>query len=98
MAKQIKQIPRKAKQELIKSTLRSNQGLSNKKIAHLLGVSPTSVAKYRMELYGVSNLDSMPENKVNEDWSLHPWVKQHPEILDKKLSARTLKCLRTPVY
>lgn len=92
--KQIKQISRKDKQNLIKSTLRSNQGLSNKKIAHLLGISPTSVAKYRLELFGVSNLDPMPE--FIEDWTQHIWVKKHPEILDKKLSDRTLKCLRTP--
>lgn len=96
MAKQIKQMSRKAKQELIKSTLRSNQGLSNKKIARLLGVSPTSVAKYRMELFGVSNLDPMPKDTSNNDWTQHTWVKQHPDILEKKLSDRTLKCLRTP--
>ena len=94
MSKQIKQISRNDKQNLIKSTLRGNQGLSNKKIAHLLGVSPTSVAKYRMKLFGVSNLDSMPE--FTEDWTQHIWVQQHPEILNKKLSNRTLKCLRTP--
>jgi len=94
VSKQIKQISRKDKQNLIKSTLRGNQGLSNKKIAHLLGVSPTSVAKYRIELFGASNLDSMPE--ITEDWTQHIWVKNHPEIFDKKLSDRTLKCLRTP--
>lgn len=90
-AKHIKQMSRKDKQELIKSTLRSNKGLSNKK-----GVSPTSIAKYRMELFGVSNLDSMPKNINTDDWSSHPWVKNHPEILKKKLSDRTLKCSRTP--
>jgi len=95
MTKQIKQISLKDRQELIKSTLRSNQGLSNKKIATLLGVSPTSIAKYRMELFGESKLDSMPENTNTEDWTQHIWVKQHPEILKKKLSGRTLKCLRT---
>jgi DNA modification methylase len=95
MASHIKQMSRKDKQSLIKSTLRNNQCLSNKKIARLLGVSPTSVAKYRLELFGVSNLDPVPE--YNDNWSLHPWVKQHPEIfLKKKLSDRTLKCLRTP--
>ncbi|BCJ96818.1 hypothetical protein acsn021_43870 [Anaerocolumna cellulosilytica] len=96
MSKQIKQISRKDKQSLIKSTLRSNQGLSNKKIARLLGVSPTSVSKYRLELFGVSKLDPLPDYKDNEDWTQHIWVKQHPEILNKKLSDRTLKCLRTP--
>lgn len=96
MPKKIKQLSRKEKQNLIKSTIRSNQGLSNKKIARLLGVSPTSVAKYRLELFGASNLDSMPEDANADDWTQHIWVKQHPEIFNKKLSARTLKCLRTP--
>ncbi len=94
MAKQIKQMSRKDRQELIKSTLRSNQALSNKKIATLLGCSPTSVAKYRKELFGESKLDSMPVN--TEDWSSHLWVQSHKDIFKKKLSARTLKCLRTP--
>jgi hypothetical protein len=94
MAKHLKQMTLKDKQSLIKSTLRNNQGLSNKKIAKLLGVSPTSIAKYRLELFGESKLDSMPESI--EDWTMHTWVKQHPEILDKKLSNRTLKCLKTP--
>jgi 16S rRNA G966 N2-methylase RsmD len=96
VARQIKQISRKDKQNLIKSTLKNNQGLSNKKIARLLGVSPTSVAKYRLELFGVSNLDPMPEDTNTEDWTQHIWVKRHPEILKKSLSSRTLKCLRTP--
>lgn len=95
MAKQIKQMSRKDRQELIKSTLRSNQALSNKKIATLLGCSPTSIAKYRKELFGESNLDSMPED--TENWTQHPWVQRHKGILEKKkLSDRTLKCLRTP--
>lgn len=94
MSKHIKQMSLKDKQRLIKSTIKSNQALSNKKISRLLGVSPSSVAKYRKELFGTSNLDPLPE--ITEDWTKHPWVKSHPEILNKNLSNRTLKCLRTP--
>jgi hypothetical protein len=85
------------KRRLIAEKLRVAPELSNRAIARMLGVSPTTVGSVRRDLADKTvqsgQVDTQAEN--NCDWTKHPYLKEHPDILDG-LSERSLRAIKAP--
>jgi len=95
LAKQIKQLTRAEKRQLIIDRLKVVPELSDRKIAAMAGgVSPTTVGKIRRELSDKD--DQFGHLNINKyDWTQHPYLKAHPEILED-LSDASLRALKAP--
>ena len=97
MAHKNKPLTQADKRRLIADRLRVAPELSDRQIAKMLGVSPTTVGSVRRDLADktVQNgqVDTQAEN--NCDWTKHPYLKEHPDILDG-LSERSLRAIKSP--
>lgn len=94
MRKQIKVATQSDKRREIADRLRVSPELSDRKIAKILGVSPTTVGSVRRELadkivqIGQVNTDAY-------DWTKHPYIKENPDILEG-LSVASLRAIKAP--
>lgn len=92
-----KQPTQSEKRKLIVDKLRVVPELSDRAIARMLGVSPTTVGSVRRDLADKTvqsgQMDTQAEN--NCDWTKHPYLKEHPDILDG-LSERSLRAIKAP--
>lgn len=90
----IKQLTQAEKRKLIADRLLVAPELSDRQIARMLGVSPTTVGKIRKELTDktvqIRHVDTQAY-----DWTKHPYLLAHPEILEG-LSERSLRALKAP--
>lgn len=94
MTKQIKQLNREQRRKLIINKLKISPELSDRAIAKMLGVSPTTVGTIRRELSDKD--DQFGHLNINKyDWTQHPYLKAHPEILEG-LSDASLRALKAP--
>lgn len=90
--KQPKKISASKKRILIETQIKLEPSLSSRSIGRQLGVSHVTVEKVRQELIKTGQLtivDTPPK------YLSHPYLKQHPEILNK-LDARGLRALKAP--
>lgn len=92
--KRIKQLTQVDKRRLIESRLRSSPELSNRAIARMIGVSPTTVGKYRSKIPDKIVQTAHLDTQAN-DWSKHPYLLANPDILDN-LSEASLRALKAP--
>lgn len=88
---QIKQNSRVAKRELIEERLKLAPYLSSRAIAKQLSVSHVTVQKIRQNMIQAGQITKTASPPELE----HPYLKQHPEILDG-LDARGLRALKAP--
>lgn len=94
MAKQIKQRTRAEKRQLIVDRLKIAPELSDRAIARMVGVSPTTVGSVRHELFH-KNVQSGHLDTQAYDWTKHPYIREHPDILEG-LSDRSLRAIKAP--
>lgn len=97
MAHKKRPLTQSEKRKLIVDKLRVVPELSDRAIARMLGVSPTTVSSVRRDLADKTvqsgQMDTQAEN--NCDWTKHPYLKEHPDILDG-LSERSLRAIKAP--
>lgn len=97
MAHKNRPLTQTEKRRLIADKLRVVPELSDRAIARMVGVSPTTVGSVRRELSDktvqIGQVDTQAEN--NNDWTKHPYLKEHPDILDG-LSERSLRAIKAP--
>ena len=68
--------------------------LSNRAIARMLGVSPTTVGSVRRELAD-KTVQSGQMDTGAYDWTKHPYLRENPDIL-MGLSERSLRAVKSP--
>ncbi|MDE4541248.1 hypothetical protein [Thermoanaerobacterium sp. R66] len=91
---QIKQLTRAEKRKLIEDRLRITPELSDRAIAMMLGVSPTTVGSVRRELSDKTVQNGQSDTN-DYNWTKHPYLLAHPEILEN-ISERSLRALKAP--
>jgi hypothetical protein len=82
------------KRRLIADRLRVAPELSNRAIARMLGVSPTTVGSVRRELAD-KTVQSGQMDIGAYDWTKHPYLRENPDILIG-LSERSLRAVKSP--
>lgn len=94
MAHKNKPLTQADKRRLIAEKLRVAPELSNRAIARMLGVSPTTVGSVRRDL-----VDKIVQNGQVDtgayDWTKHPYLRENPDILEG-LSERSLRAIKAP--
>jgi len=80
------------KRKQIEDILRVSPQLSSRKIAELVGVSPTTVSKIRKELTDKTVQTGQMDTQA-EEWNIY--IKENPDIL-VGLSERSLRALKNP--
>lgn len=95
--KQIKPPTQSEKRRLIADRLRVAPELSDRAIARMLGVSPTTVGSVRRELADKIVQNGQVDTQAGDykDWTKHPYIREHPDILDG-LSERSLRAIKAP--
>lgn len=94
MAYKNKQLTQQEKRKLIADKLRIVPELSDRAIARMLGVSPTTVGSVRRELADKIVQSGQVDTQA-EDWTNHPYLREHPDILEG-LSERSLRAIKAP--
>ncbi|WP_164906100.1 DNA methyltransferase [Gudongella oleilytica] len=94
MRKQIKPPTQSEKRRQITDRLRVAPELSDRQIAKMLGVSPTTVGSVRRELADKTVQNGQVDTGAY-DWTNHPYIMEHPDILDG-LSGRSIRAIKTP--
>lgn len=94
MAYKNKQLTQQEKRKLIADKLRVVPELSDRAIARMLGVSPTTVGSVRRELADKTVQSGQMDTQA-EDWTNHPYLREHPDILIG-LSERSLRAIKAP--
>lgn len=94
MAHKNKQPTQSEKRKLIADKLRVVPELSDRAIARMLGVSPTTVGSVRRELADKTVQSGQMDTQA-EDWTNHPYLREHPDILIG-LSERSLRAIKAP--
>jgi 16S rRNA G966 N2-methylase RsmD len=74
--------------------VRVSPQLSARKLAALVGVSPTTASKIRKELAN-KTVQSGRTDTETYDWTKHPYIKRNPGILEG-LSATSLRAITSP--
>ena len=92
MAKQIKQLNREQKRKLVEDRLRIAPELSDRSIAKMVGVSPTTVGVIRREL-GLNNVQTGQVDTGGYDWTKHPYLRENPNLLTG-LSEASLRAVK----
>lgn len=82
------------KRRLIADRLRVAPELSDRAIARMLGVSPTTVGSVRRELADKIVQNGQVDTQA-EDWTKHPYLRENPDILIG-LSERSLRAIKSP--
>lgn len=96
MRKQIKKHTQADKRREITEILRVSPDLSSRKIAELVGVSPTTVSKIRKELTDKTVQTGQMDTQAEDNkYFTHPYLKKHPDIL-VGLSDRSLRAIKSP--
>ncbi len=90
--KQPKKISASEKAKLIETQIKIAPHLSARAISKQLGFSHVTIQKYKQKLLESGQL-SIPDTPP--EWQLHPYLKQHPEIMEG-LNARGLRALKAP--
>lgn len=90
--KQPKKISASEKAKLIEKQIKIAPHLSARAISKQLGYSHVTIQKYKQKLLKSGQL-TIPD--IVPEWQLHPYLKQHPEILTG-LNARGLRALKAP--
>lgn len=94
MAHKNKQPTQAEKRKLIADKLRVVPELSDRAIARMLGVSPTTVGSVRRELADKTVQSGQMDTQA-EHWTNHPYLREHPDILEG-LSERSLRAIKSP--
>lgn len=94
MAHKNKPLTQADKRRLIAEKLRVAPELSNRAIARMLGVSPTTVGSVRRELADKTVQSGQMDTQA-EEWTNHPYLREHPDILEG-LSERSLRAIKSP--
>ncbi len=94
MAHKNKPLTQADKRKQITDILRVSPDLSSRRIAELVGVSPTTVSKIRKE-FTDKTVQSGQMDTQAEDWTNHPYILKHPDILIG-LSERSLRAIKAP--
>ena len=94
MRKQIKLPTQSEKRRQIAEKLRVAPDLSDRQIAKMLGVSPTTVGSVRRDLADKTVQSGQMDTQA-EDWTNHPYLREHPDILIG-LSERSLRAVKAP--
>lgn len=94
MAYKNKQLTQQEKRKLIADKLRIVPELSDRAIARMLGVSPTTVGSVRRELADKSVQIGQVDTGAY-DWTKHPYLRENPDILIG-LSERSLRAVKAP--
>ncbi len=94
MAHKNKPLTQADKRKQIEDILRVSPQLSSRKIAELVGVSPTTVSKIRKELSNKTVQNGQVDTQA-EEWTNHPYILKHPDILIG-LSERSLRAIKAP--
>ena len=94
MRKQIKPPTQSEKRRQIADRLRVAPELSDRAIARMLGVSPTTVGSVRRELADKTVQNGQVDTQTN-DWTKHPYLRENPDILEG-LSERSLRAVKAP--
>jgi len=94
LAKQTKSLTRAEKRRLIIDRLRVAPELSDRAIAKMLGVSPTTVGKVRRE-YPDKTVQNGQVDTSGYDWTKHPYLKENPDLL-VGMSEASLRAIRVP--
>lgn len=90
----VKQLTREQKRKLVIDRLRVAPELSDRVIAKMVGVSPTTVGVVRRELYQ-NTVQTGHLDTQSYDWTKHPYLKANPDLLEG-LSEKSLRAIRTP--
>lgn len=80
MAKQIKQLTRAEKRQLIIDRLKIAPELSDRTIAKMVGVSPTTVGVVRKEIADKTVQTGQVDTQAY-DWTTHPYLQSNPDLL-----------------
>ena len=94
MAHKNKPLTQADKRRLIAEKLRVVPELSDRQIAKMLGVSPTTVGSVRRELADKTVQNGQVDTGA-EDWTKHPYLRENPDILEG-LSERSLRAIKSP--
>ena len=92
MAKQIKHLTRAEKRQLIIDRLRIAPELSDRAIAKMVGVSPTTVGKVRKE-FTDKTVQTGQVDTSDYDWTQHEYLRENPDLL-VGMSEKSLKAIR----
>lgn len=97
VVKPIKQLTRTEKHRLIQEHLRVTPELSNRQIAKIIGVSPTTVGSVRQELID-KNAHFGHRHTQDDSWTKHPYfVANKDKLLNRGLSDKSLRALKNKV-
>ena len=94
LAKQIKQLTRAEKRQLIIDRLRIAPELSDRAIAKMVGASPTTIGKIRRELSN-KTVQTGQVDTSDCDWTKHEYLRKNPDLLIG-MSEASLRALRSP--
>ena len=94
MAHKNKPLTQADKRRLIAEKLRVAPELSDRQIAKMLGVSPTTVGSVRRELADKTVQNGQVDTGAY-DWTKHPYLRENPDILIG-LSERSLRAVKSP--
>ncbi len=94
MAHKNKPLTQADKRRLIAEKLRVAPELSNRAIARMLGVSPTTVGSVRRDLVDKIVQNGQVDTQA-EEWTKHEYLKKNPDILIG-LSERSLRAIKAP--
>lgn len=92
MAKQIKQLTRAEKRQLIIDRLKIAPELSDRAIAKMVGVSPTTVGTVRKE-FADRTVQTGQVDTSDYDWTQHEYLKENPDLLIG-MSEASLRAIR----
>jgi DNA-binding transcriptional regulator YhcF (GntR family) len=96
VVKRIKQFTQTEKRSIIKEHLRIAPELSNRNIAKIIGVSPTTVSAVRQEL--MDKNAQFGHQNTQDDWTKHPYfLANKDKLLSKGLSEKSLRALKNKV-
>lgn len=96
MAHKNKLLTQQEKRKLIADKLRVAPELSDRAIARMVGVSPTTVGSVRRELADKTVQTGQVDTQAEDNKYLtHPYLKKHPDIL-VGLSERSLRAIKSP--
>lgn len=97
MVKPIKQLTQTEKRRLIQEHLLIAPELSNRNIAKIIGVSPTTVGAVRQELID-KNAQFGHRHTQDDSWTNHPYfIANKDKLLSKGLSDKSLRALKNKV-
>lgn len=96
VAKQIKQLTQAEKRRIIEEHLRIAPELSNRQIAKIIGVSPTTIGTIRQEL--IDKNAQFGHRHTQDDWTKHPYfIANKEKLLNGGLSEKSLRALKSPM-